>query len=112
MKKLIKLQILNSFLALNLIENLEFIYKDKVLNSFDRNYLANYFKLNLKIEFNIQNIEKMSSIDELTIKNWDTFLSTADAAGMNEVKFYYHYFLVYLKPSLSSISFWALKDAE
>ena len=62
------------FLALCLLDKIELLYKSKTLSSFDKNYLANYFKLNLTTE-KFLNYRKMSSI---TIDNnnstYDKFL--------------------------------------
>lgn len=49
------------FLALCLLDKIELLYKSKTLSSFDKNYLANYFKLNLTTE-KFLNYRKMSSI--------------------------------------------------
>ena len=49
------------FLALCLLDKIELLYKSKTLSWFDRNYLANYFKLNLSTE-KFLNYRKMSSI--------------------------------------------------
>ena len=49
------------FLALCLLDKIELLYKSKTLSWFDKNYLANYFKLNLTTE-KFLNYRKMSSI--------------------------------------------------
>ena len=49
------------FLALCLLDKIELLYKSKTLSWFDRNYLANHFKLHLSTE-KFLNYRKMSSI--------------------------------------------------
>lgn len=63
------------FLALCLLDKIELLYKSKTLSWFDRNYLANHFKLHLSTE-KFLNYRKMSSItSNNNNKTFDKFLN-------------------------------------
>ena len=62
------------YLALSLFDRIELMYKSKSLSSFDRNYLANYFKTNLSQE-KFLNYRKMSSIYSTDTPVKDSFLN-------------------------------------
>ena len=62
------------YLALSLFDRIELMYKSKSLSSFDRNYLANYFKTNLTQE-KFLNYRKMGSIYSTDTPVKDSFLN-------------------------------------